>query len=98
MRIFVGNIPNEIQEEDIRDIFAAFGEIDSVQIVYDKLTGESRRFGYVQMPNEDEALDAVYALKDKELKGRKLTINPARRIIKRRDNDNRRSGPPKFKE
>ena len=78
MNIYVGNLSREISEEDLREAFEAFGQVTSVTIIKDKLSGEPRGFGFVEMPTKAEAQSAMTSLKDKELKGRTLKVNEAR--------------------
>jgi RNA recognition motif-containing protein len=78
MNIYVGNISRTATEQDIREAFQAFGEISSVAIIKDKFSGESRGFGFVEMPNKDEGDKAIAALNGKDFKGRSLTVNEAR--------------------
>jgi RNA recognition motif-containing protein len=96
MKIFVGNLSADTTETELNHVFSEYGEIESVKIVFDKLTGESRKFGYVLMPNDHEALKAIQRIREQPVKGRHLVINEARRRIKRREENNRRSGPPNF--
>jgi RNA recognition motif-containing protein len=98
MKIFVGNISLDVKEEDLEKLFSEFGEVESTEIVFDKLTGESRKFGFVKMPNEAEAIKAIESLDGKDLKGKDLHVNQARKSIQGREDGNRRSGPPKFKD
>jgi RNA recognition motif-containing protein len=98
MKIFVGNISLDVKEEDLEKLFSEFGEVESAEIVFDKFTGESRKFGFVKMPNESEAVKAIENLDGKKLNGKDLRVNQARRSIQGREDGNRRSGPPKFKE
>jgi RNA recognition motif-containing protein len=98
MKIFVGNISTDVKEEDLEKLFSEYGEVDSTEIVFDKLTGESRKFGFVKMPNESEAKNAIKGINGKNLKGKDLRVNQARRSIQGREDGNRRSGPPKFKD
>lgn len=98
MKIFVGNISPDVLEEDLVKLFSEFGEVESAEIVFDKLTGESRQFGFIKMPNESDASKAISSLNGKTLKGKTLRVNEARRSIQGRDDGNRRSGPPKFKD
>jgi RNA recognition motif-containing protein len=65
-------------EQDLRDAFAALGEVSSAAIIKDKFSGESRGFGFVEMPNKEEADKAIAGLNGKDLKGRPLTVNEAR--------------------
>ncbi|OGS24870.1 MAG: RNA-binding protein, partial [Elusimicrobia bacterium RIFOXYB2_FULL_50_12] len=78
MNIYVGNLPREVNEEEIRQEFAAFGEVKSVSVIKDKFTGESRGFGFVEMDSKEQAQAAITALNGKEFKGRPLTVNEAR--------------------
>lgn len=78
MNIYVGNIPREATETDLREAFEAFGEVISATIIKDKFTGESRGFGFVEMPSKTEAQAAITGMNGKELKGRTLTVNEAR--------------------
>ena len=78
MNIYVGNLSSEVTEEDLRQAFEAFGEITSVAVIKDKFSGESRGFGFVEMPAKSEAQSAINSLNGKELKGRSLNVNEAR--------------------
>ncbi|NVL89966.1 MAG: RNA-binding protein [Desulfobacterales bacterium] len=78
MNIYVGNLSHQVTEEDLRQTFEAFGEVASVKIIKDKYSGESRGFGFVEMPTRTEAESAITGLKDKELKDRRLNVNEAR--------------------
>jgi len=78
MNIYVGNLSHEVTEDDLRQAFEAFGQIDSVAVIKDKFSGESRGFGFVEMPTKAEALSAITDLNGKELKGQTLNVNEAR--------------------
>lgn len=78
MNIYVGNLSFKAGEEDVRQAFAAYGTVASVAIIKDKMTGDSRGFGFVEMPNGSEGQAAIAALNGKELMGRTLTVNEAR--------------------
>ncbi len=78
MNIYVGNLPREATEEDLRKAFEAFGEITSAKIITDRFTGDSRGFGFVEMSNNSEAQAAISGLDGKDLKGRALKVNEAR--------------------
>lgn len=78
MNIYVGNLSRDVSEADLREAFGAFGEVQSASVIKDKYTGESRGFGFVEMPNKSEAEAAISGLNGKDLKGRNLTINEAR--------------------
>jgi RNA recognition motif-containing protein len=78
MNIYVGNLAREAAESDLRDAFQAFGEVSSAAVIKDKFSGESRGFGFVEMPNKAEADKALAALNGKAIKGRNITVNEAR--------------------
>jgi RNA recognition motif-containing protein len=78
MNIYVGNISRTATEQDIKEAFEAFGAVQSAAIIKDKFSGESRGFGFVEMPNKDEADKAISGLNGKDLKGRTLTVNEAK--------------------
>jgi RNA recognition motif-containing protein len=78
MNIYVGNLSYGMSESELRDAFAAFGEVSSAKILIDRETGRSRGFGFVEMPNQNEAEAAISQLNGKDLGGRALRINEAR--------------------
>jgi RNA recognition motif-containing protein len=78
MNIYVGNLSKDLTESDLREAFQAFGEVSSASIIKDKFSGESRGFGFVEMPNPAEAKAVIAGLNGKSLKGRTITVNEAR--------------------
>jgi RNA recognition motif-containing protein len=78
MNIYVGNISRDVTESDLKEAFGAFGTVQSAAIIKEKFTGESRGFGFVEMPDKAEAEKAIAAMNGKDLKGRNLTANEAR--------------------
>jgi len=78
MNIYVGNLPHEASEEDLQKMFQAFGQVASVTIIKDKVSGEARGFGFVEMPSKAEAQAAIAGLNGKQLKEQMLTVNEAR--------------------
>jgi RNA recognition motif-containing protein len=78
MNIYVGNLPYEITEEDLRLAFGQFGAVESVNIIKDKFSGQSKGFGFVEMPSKAEGQSAIDGLDGKEKKGRALKVNEAR--------------------
>jgi RNA recognition motif-containing protein len=78
MNIYVGNLSGEIGDDDLREAFEAFGQVASVAVIKDKFSGESRGFGFVEMPSKDEAKSAIEGLNGKDLKGQSLNVNEAR--------------------
>jgi len=97
MKVFVGNLSHEVTNQDLFELFEQFGQIDSVNIIYDKFTGESRRFAFVRMPVEDEAINAIKSLNGHILKGKSLKINEARDHSRGHHGKNRRKRIPHFK-
>jgi RNA recognition motif-containing protein len=78
MKIYVGNLSFSTTEDQLREMFAAHGEVEEVAIPTDRDTGRPRGFGFVTMPNAEEAAAAIGALHEKELDGRTLNVNEAR--------------------
>lgn len=78
MNIFVAKLNYDTQEADLQDAFEEFGQVDSAKIIMDKFTGRSKGFGFVEMPNDDEARDAIRNLNDQELDGRTIVVKEAR--------------------
>jgi RNA recognition motif-containing protein len=77
MNIYVGNLAREVTEEQLRQTFEAHGQVGPVSIIKDKFTGESRGFGFVEMPSKDEAQAAIDGLNGKDLGGRAMKVNEA---------------------
>lgn len=77
MNIYVANIASEMIEADLRSVFRAHGNVQSVRILYDEVSGRSRGFGFVEMPNEEEAAAAIDALDQLDLHGKKLSLRSA---------------------
>ncbi len=86
MNIFVARLNYDTDESGLQAAFEEFGAVDSVKIVMDKFTGRSKGFGFVEMPNDDEARDAISDLNDSELDGRTIVVKEAE------DRGNRRGG------
>lgn len=78
MNIYVGNLSPEVTDEDLRQEFEIFGQVESAKVIMDKFSGESRGFGFVEMPSKEEATAAISGLEERELKGRKIKVNEAR--------------------
>ncbi|MEO0059336.1 MAG: hypothetical protein RLZZ312_983 [Bacteroidota bacterium] len=75
MNIFVGSLPFSIEEADLRESFEAYGAVDSVKIISDKFTGRSKGFGFVEMPNDEEAQKAIDELNGATVQGRAIVVN-----------------------
>lgn len=78
MKLYVGNFPYNITEDDLRETFSGFGEVTEVVVITDRQTGRSKGFGFVEMPDNAEADAAIKALNDSDLRGRKIKVNQAR--------------------
>ncbi|MBN2340493.1 MAG: RNA-binding protein [Deltaproteobacteria bacterium] len=76
MKLYVGNMPFSMDEEQIRSLFGEFGELESINVITDRATGRPRGFAFVEMQDED-AKQALSALHDKEVDGRRLKVNEA---------------------
>ena len=74
MNIYVGNLSYKVTEEDLKEAFEAFGQVGSASVVKDRYSGESRGFGFVEMPTKAEAEAAIEGLNGKELKGKGRVI------------------------
>lgn len=78
MNIYVGNLSPKTTEAELQQAFENFGEVDTAKIIKDNITGRSRGFGFVEMPNQEQAQSAIAALNGKELDGSLLTVNEAK--------------------
>nr|VFK01725.1 MAG: RNA recognition motif. (a.k.a. RRM, RBD, or RNP domain) [Candidatus Kentron sp. H]VFK02020.1 MAG: RNA recognition motif. (a.k.a. RRM, RBD, or RNP domain) [Candidatus Kentron sp. H]VFK05152.1 MAG: RNA recognition motif. (a.k.a. RRM, RBD, or RNP domain) [Candidatus Kentron sp. H] len=78
MNIYVGNLPYNVTEDDLREAFSEFGEISTVTIISDKFSGQSKGFGFVEMPDNSEADAAIKALNETAFKGRNIKVNQAK--------------------
>jgi RNA recognition motif-containing protein len=78
MNIYVGNLSYEATQDDVRQAFEAHGQVSSVSIIMDKMTGRSRGFGFVEMPEQAQGQAAISALNLQEIRGRAMTVNEAK--------------------
>ncbi|NNE46020.1 MAG: RNA-binding protein [Rhodothermales bacterium] len=78
MNIYVGNLPHATTESELREAFEEYGSVSSAAVIKDKFTGDSRGFGFVEMPNDAEAQNALQGLNGQDLGGRTLKVNEAR--------------------
>lgn len=101
MNIYVGNLADEVSEDDLRGIFDAFGQVESVNILKDRFSGKSKGFGFLEMPSRDEAQVAIKEANGMDLKGTAIRVNEAhprpsgsnhRRSSVRRGGGSRRGG------
>lgn len=77
MNIFVGNLPYGVTDNELRQAFEAHGAVSSASVILDKFTGKSRGFGFIEMPNQAEAQEAIAALNGKDIQGRAMRVNEA---------------------
>jgi len=78
MNIYVGNLPYSLTEEELKAAFSEFGEVSSVNIIMDRMSGQSKGFGFVEMSDNSEADEAIKALNESALNGRNIKVNQAR--------------------
>jgi RNA recognition motif-containing protein len=89
MNIYVGSLNFKMQESDLRELFEGYGEVTSAKIIFDKYSGKSKGFGFVEMPNEAEAKKAIEVLNGSNVQGRNIIVNES---IERPERKNPRSG------
>ena len=78
MNIYVGNLPYGVNEVELQDLFAEYGQVQSATIITDRDTGQSKGFGFVEMPDNSEADAAIKALNESSVKGRNIKVNQAK--------------------
>lgn len=78
MNIYVGNLSYDVTEEDLQQLFEPFGKVATVSLIKDRFSGQSKGFGFIEMPAKAEAQAAITKLNGRELKGRFITVNEAR--------------------
>ncbi len=78
MNIYVGNLSPDVKDETIREAFEAFGEVTSARVIKDKYIGQSRGFGFVEMPTQSQAQTAIKSLNGKNLLGKEISVKEAR--------------------
>ncbi len=90
MNIFIGNLSFNLSEEELKQVFEAYGEVSSAKIITDKQSGRSKGFGFVEMPDDEEANQAIEALNGQSVGGRNVNVNQAKERSNN-NNNNRRS-------
>jgi RNA recognition motif-containing protein len=78
MNIYVGNLPFDVKEDDLRKVFENYGSVESVNIIKDRFSGRSRGFAFVEMPVENEAKAAIDAIDGSQFSGREIKVNVAK--------------------
>ncbi len=92
MNIFIANLSKEATEDDLLKLFSEYGHVQSVKIIRDMFTQESKRYGFIDMPGTTEAEAAIEKLNASEFMGKKLSVSPAHSRAYRRGRDNSGSG------
>ncbi|MCL2289657.1 MAG: RNA-binding protein [Bacteroidetes bacterium] len=93
MNIYIANLNYSVSDAELKELFQKYGEISSAKVITDRETGRSRGFGFVEMPNEAEALKAIQELNETEHEGKVIAVNVAKPKTEKRDfNNNRRGG------
>ena len=90
MNMYIGNLPYNVSEEELREMFSEFGTVDSIKLIIDKFSGQSKGFGFIQMSNNSEADQAIKALNKTNVKGRDIKVNQAEPQGKRTQRKQRR--------
>lgn len=83
MNLYIGNLPYSVTEDDLRAAFATFGEVDTVSLITDKFSGQSKGFAFVEMPNNSAADAAIKGLNESSMGGRNIKVNEAKPREKR---------------
>ncbi len=78
MNIYAGNLSSDVTGDDLRQAFGAFGQVESANVITDKFSGESKGFGFVEMPSKEEATAAIAGMNGKDIKGKAVSVNEAR--------------------
>lgn len=92
MNLYVGNLSYQLREDELKSLFEKYGEVTSVKIISDHETGRSKGFGFVEMANSEDAQNAIQELNNKDIGGRQLKVNEARRREDRGDRGDRGGG------
>ena len=88
MNIYVGNLPYELTQDELKDVFAQYGDVSAVNIITDKMTGRSKGFGFIEMPDDASAKEAISKLDGYSFKNRNLKVSEARPREERSDRNN----------
>ncbi len=94
MNIFVSGLPFSLSSDELSQLFSKHGAVDSAKVITDRETGRSRGFGFVEMPNDDEANNAISALNEQEVNGRRISVKVAEERPKKSFGGGDRGGRP----
>jgi RNA recognition motif-containing protein len=89
MNIFVGSLPFQLEEADLKELFEAYGEVSTVKLIIDRESGRSKGFGFVEMPDDEAAQSAITGLNGSEVRGRSIAVSQAE---EKKPNDRRSGG------
>jgi RNA recognition motif-containing protein len=78
MEIFVGNLPGQMDREQLAELFRPYGEVSVARVIVDKFSGLSRGFGFVHMPDDDQAMEGIRALNGREVQGNRIQVEESR--------------------
>ena len=92
MNIYVGNLGYDINESDLREAFEQYGKITEVRLIMDKVTGKTKGFGFIEMPEKEEAQKAITEMNEMEFKGRVIKVNEAKPKTNRGSGKRREGG------
>jgi RNA recognition motif-containing protein len=88
MNIYIANLSYGVNDADLRDLFSEYGEVSSTKVIIDKFSGKSRGFGFVEMPNTEDAKKAIENLHEAEYDGKVITVNEAKPRTGKSNNSN----------
>src|SRR4030042_4029098 len=83
MNIYVGNLLFDVTQDELKELFAPFGQVTEVRLIMDKFSGKTKGFGFIEMPSKEEAEKAIEALNGKDVRGRAMTVNEAKPKVER---------------
>ncbi|HOD01450.1 MAG TPA: RNA-binding protein [bacterium] len=77
-KLYVGNLPYSINDDSLKDLFSSYGNVVSASIIFDRMSGRSKGFGFVELEDDNEAQRAISEMSEKEIDGRKIVVSVAR--------------------
>jgi len=92
MNIYVGNLPYSIKDDRLKELFSQYGEVEAAKVIMDRFDGRSKGYGFVEMPDNSEADQAIKQLNGKSIEGKSIKVNPANSRGKRSKKSSRRRG------
>ena len=95
MKVYVGNLPFDVDDEKLKELFSEFGETEEVTVIKDKFSGRSKGFGFVTFKDEESAKKAIAKMNEKEIEGRNLKVSEAKPMDPDRPRRDFNRGPPR---